>query len=315
MVHTYLKMILLLAPCFLMNDILICFVRNDGNPGLSMAATLTGSMSNILLDYVFIFPMNLGIFGAVFATGLAPVISMCVLSFHFIRRKNGFALRRGKMSPAWVRQILSLGVPSLVAEAASGIVMVVFNFIILGLAGNIGVAAYGVIANLSLVVVSIYTGIAQGMQPLVSRAYGQNEKTEVRQLLRYALVTMTVASCVIYLLICLFADPVAAVFNSGGDAGLQTIAVTGLRLYFTAVPFMGFNIIISVYFTSTERAFPAQIVSLSRGFLVIVPLAFLLSFLAGMTGVWLAFPAAEGLVSVFGVICYFRRRMPSGKKC
>ena len=84
MTQTYIKYILLFSPAFILNDILVCFVRNDGNPRLSMIAMLVGSFSNIVLDYLFIFPLNMGIFGAVFATGLAPVISLCILSGHWI---------------------------------------------------------------------------------------------------------------------------------------------------------------------------------------------------------------------------------------
>ena len=82
--------------------------------------------------------------------------------------------------------MVSLGIPSLISEVASGAVMLVFNMIILNIRGNVGVAAYGVIANLSLVVVSMCTGIAQGMQPLVSRAYGHGDGKQMRQMLRYA---------------------------------------------------------------------------------------------------------------------------------
>ena len=84
MTKTYIQVILLFSPAFIANDSLLCFVRNDGNPKLSMAAMLTGSLSNIVLDYVFIFPLNMGIFGAVLATGFAPVISLGVLSGHWI---------------------------------------------------------------------------------------------------------------------------------------------------------------------------------------------------------------------------------------
>lgn len=88
--NTYLRVMLLFAPAFLTNNLLQCFVRNDGNPSLSMAAMITGSLSNIVLDYIFIFPLNMGIFGAIFATGLAPLISITVLSPYFIKRKNNF---------------------------------------------------------------------------------------------------------------------------------------------------------------------------------------------------------------------------------
>lgn len=173
MTKTYLRVIMLFAPAFILNDICICFVRNDGNPRLSMFAMLTGSLSNIILDYLFIFPLDMGIFGAVLATGMAPVISMLVLSIHWLKGKNRFYLQKTGMSPELIFSILPLGFPSLITELASGIVMIAFNRIILRLQGNTGVAAYGVVANLSLVVLSIYTGIAQGMQPLVSRFYGK----------------------------------------------------------------------------------------------------------------------------------------------
>ena len=141
MCRTYLKVLLLFSPMFLVNDILLCFVRNDGAPQLSMAAMLIGSFSNIVLDYVFIFPLGMGIFGAVFATGLAPVISLLVLSSYFIRKLNRFRLVKSVPGLKACGQIFGCGAASLVAEVSSGVVMIVFNTIMLGLQGNTGVAA------------------------------------------------------------------------------------------------------------------------------------------------------------------------------
>ena len=304
MTKTYLRFIMLFSPAFMMNDILICFVRNDGNPRLSMAAMLTGSFSNILLDYIFIFPLNMGIFGAVLATGFAPVISMCVMSKHWIAKQNHFHFTKTGPSFRLTANMISLGVPSLITEVASGVVMIVFNSIILHLKGNTGVAAYGIVANLSLVVASVYTGIAQGMQPITSRSYGYGCKADITKILKYALCTVLLISCCIYLIFFFCADPIAKIFNSGHDAALQQIAVDGLKLYFTAVPFIGFNIIISTHFTSTEKAFPAQVVSLSRGFFIVIPMAFFLSYAFGMTGVWLSYPITEAIVSVIGILLY-----------
>lgn len=312
MTNIYLKILLLFSPAFMMNDVLICFVRNDGNPKLPMLAMLSGSLVNIILDYIFIFPLHMGIFGAVLATGFAPLTSISVLSPHWIRRKNQFHFVKAAPCLRTIQSILALGVPSLITELSSGIVMIVFNMIILSLRGNTGVAAYGIIANLSLVIVSIYTGIAQGAQPLISRAYGYSDRKNTHRVLHDALITMGILSCAVYLLIFLFPDSIASVFNSEHNAGLQAMAVEGLRLYFTSVLFAGFNIIMSVYFTSIEKAIPAQVISLLRGFFVIVPMAFLLSMLFEMTGVWLALPATELLVSLAGGSIYLvdRRRIP-----
>ena len=306
MTRTYLQVILLFAPMFMTNNLLLCFIRNDGAPQLSMAAMITGSLSNVVLDYVFMFPFGMGIFGAVLATGMAPVISILVLSPYLFRRKNQFHLRKCRISGKLALGIFSSGLPSLITEVSSGIVIIVFNTIILGIAGNIGVAAYGVIANLSLVVMSIYTGISQGIQPLLSSGYGTGNRKKTQSVLRYALVSAVLISVVVYVCVFFGADPIAAVFNSEQNATLQSIAVTGLKIYFTACVFAGFNIILSVYFTSTENALPAHIISILRGFVVIIPMAFLLSAAAELTGVWAAFPSTELIVSLIGAGLFFR---------
>lgn len=304
MSKTYLQVILLFAPMFILNNVLLSFVRNDGAPQLSMAAMLGGSLSNIILDYIFIFPFEMGIFGAVLATGLAPVISIVILSPHFIKRRNGFRLIKSRLNKPLVQHIFSCGVPSLITEASSGVVMLIFNAIILRLQRNTGVAAYGVIANLSLVVIAIYTGIAQGIQPLISSGYGRGDSAKVKTVLRYALITMLSISIILYSGILLGAEQVTAVFNSEKNELLRTIAVSGMKIYFTACLFAGFNIIISVYFTATNRPRPAHIIAVLRGFLLIIPMAFLLSELCGMTGVWGAFPATEILTSLVGLVLY-----------
>ncbi len=305
MSKTYLQVILLFAPAFLMNNVLLCFVRNDGAPQLSMAAMIGGSLSNVALDWVFIFPFKMGIFGAVLATGLAPIISMIILSPHFLRKRNQFHFVKNKPEEKKLAGILSTGIPALITEASSGIVMIVFNAIILHLEGNTGVAAYGIIANVSLVIISIYTGIAQGIQPILSRSYGEKSLSNITSILRYAMATMLILSACIYAIIFFGASQITGIFNSENNAFLQSIATEGFYLYFTACPFVGFNIIISVYFTSCAHARSAHIVSLLRGFLVIIPMAFLLAQIGRMYGVWCAFPATELLVAAIGLFFYF----------
>ncbi|MCM1364563.1 MAG: MATE family efflux transporter [Faecalibacterium sp.] len=303
-VNIYLKVLLLFSPAFIFNNIFNCFVRNDGNPNLAMTAMLTGCMFNIILDYILIFPANLGMFGAVLATGFAPVVGMLILSRHLIKKKNGFHIIKSKPNFANIFSILSLGLPSFITELSSGLVIIAFNVIILNLRGNIGVAAYGVIANISLVIISVYTGIAQGTQPLISKAHGNASRKGCKALLKYAVVTASAISAIVYLCIFFFADPIAQIFNSEHNAELQIMAVSGMKLYFTAIPFVGFNIIISIFFTSVEKPIPAHIISLLRGLILIIPMAFLMSKLFELTGTWLAFPVTEAIVSLIALVLY-----------
>lgn len=304
MTNTYLKVLLLFAPAFMFNQLLIPFVRNDGAPQLSMLAMLIGSMANIVLDYIFIFLLDLGIFGAVFATGLSPVISICILSYHRLSNHSQFHLAKIRPQPAMTKQILSLGFPSFVAQISSGIVMIAFNMIFLKLAGNIGLAAYGVIANLALVMTAVFSGIEQGIQPLLSQFYGHGEWDKIRLILRYAAAAMAVIASAIYLAVFYFADPITAIFNSEQNDTLQQLASCGLKLYFTAGIFAGFNTILSVFFTSTENPLPAHLLSLLRGLIIILPAAFLSAALWGITGVWLAYPITECSTAVLGLFLY-----------
>lgn len=304
MSKTYLQVILIFAPMFMMNNLLLCFVRNDGAPHLSMAAMIIGSFSNIILDYIFMFPLNMGIFGSVLATGLAPVISLIVLSPYFIQKRNNFKLKRLTKENSESLGILSIGLPSLITEASSGVVIIVFNLLILRLEGNIGIAAYGIIANLSLVVISIYTGIAQGIQPIISINYGRKKDDNVNEILRYAMITLLIISAIIYMFIYLKAEWITNIFNNQGNEVLQSIAEEGLKYYFSGCLFAGFNIILSSYFSSIEYSRPAHIISLLRGFILIILFALLLSLLGGIIGIWLAFPFTEFLVSMLGLLIF-----------
>lgn len=307
MTRTYLQVILLFSPMFMINNLLGAMIRNDGNTSLAMTAMLSGCLFNIIFDYIFVFPMGLGLFGAVLATAVAPIISILILLQHFVKKKNQFRLIRVRPELRLVASAAGLGVPSLVTEVSSGLVIAVFNLLILGLAGNVGVAAYGVVANISIVVIAIYNGIAQGVQPLLSREYGRSQEKNVHRFLGWAMMLTAILAMVIYVGIYWNADVIAMIFNSGRDMDLQRIAVEGLKIYFTACPFVGANILLAIYFAATDQAAPAQMISLLRGLIVIIPLAFIMANVAGLTGVWMTFPLTELVVCV--VACGLYKKM------
>lgn len=168
----YLKTVLCFAPCFILNHLLMAFLRNDGNPRLAMCAMLAGSLANIALDYLFVYPLDMGLFGAALATGLAPVIGLAVSSLHIVTGRAHFHLTRDGLRLRELGRNIGPGLSACVNECSSGMVLVVFNLLLLRTAGSTGVAAYGIVANLALVVLSVFTGMSQGIQPLLSRAYG-----------------------------------------------------------------------------------------------------------------------------------------------
>lgn len=294
----YIRIILIFTPFFMCNNLLICFVRNDGSPQLSMMAMLTGSFSNIIMDYILVFPFDLGMKGAALATAASPVLSILVLSIHFIKKNNQFHLCRIRPSLKRILDICALGSSSLIVEVSSGIVMLIFNLLILNISGNIGVAAYGVIANIALVLTSMYTGISQGVQPVISQCFGRREHKQIRQVLRYAFTTSVVLAVLSYLITFIWSQPIVAAFNKDSDPILNAIAENGMHIYFTAFLFVGINIITATFLSSTDHPKEAFILSIFRGFVLVIPMAFLLSFLFGINGIWLTLPITEFIVTI-----------------
>lgn len=302
MTAVYLRLLLCFAPFFVTNNIMIAFVRNDGEPGRAMAGMIAGSLFNIVFDWVFIFPCGLGMFGAALATGASPLVSLLVLSGHLRRPSRGFHLRRERLRPRLLPRICAPALSSLVSELASGITLLLINLVLLRIAGNTAVAAYGVIANLALVESAIFTGLSTGVQPLISRSAEANR----RRLLRWTVTTALAISALMYVLVFVFASPITAVFNSEHDPALAACAVPGLRIYFAGFLAACINIIAAAYFSAAGQASRGFIISLVRSIIAIPPVLFALSALLGVTGVWLTFPAVEALACALSLLFILR---------
>lgn len=308
MCAVYLRTAFLFAPFFILNHILVAFVRNDGSPKLAMTAMLVGSLSNIVLDYLFLYPLNMGIFGAALATGTAPIIGIAISSIHIFSGRSQFRAVPTGLSLRKMAAVAGLGIAAFINEFSSGITLVVFNLLVMHAAGTIGVAAYGVVANLALVVLSVFTGIAQGSQPLLSHAYGMQDLSVVRRVYHMALLLASALGLLALGAALLFPAQLVSLFNSEGNAALQAIAEPGLKLYFIGFLFVGFNFVSAALLGATEQAGASFRVSFFRGCLGIVPAACLFAFLFGMTGIWLAFPAVE-LVTLFLSVRLGRRAL------
>jgi len=299
--QAYMATILAFAPFFILNNTVLAFVRNDNNPRLAMTAMLIGSFSNVILDYIFLFPLGMGMFGAAFATSLSPIISLGILATHFAAKKRWPAVLKHKLTRTAIRDILSLGSSTFIMEVSSAVVLTTFNLLILGLEGNRGVAAYGIVANLAFVAVAIFTGLGQGVQPLVSRYYGMRKSELVKKVKHYALMTAVLIAALIYVGTFAYSDNLIRLFNNDNDPAIAQLADQGMKIYFLGFFFVGINIVTAMFLSATEKARAAFIISILRGLAVIVPLAILFSKLWQMTGIWSAFVLSELIVAGFAL--------------
>lgn len=304
---SYTRIFLCFAPFFAWNHICNAFVRNDGAPTTAMLATLLSSLFNIVFDYILMFPVGMGMPGAALATALSPLLGVIICMTHICSKKSSI---RFAWNLSFRRLVKScqLGISAFVGEFSSALITMVFNFLILGLTGNLGVAAYGVVANCALVGTAIFGGVAQGTQPLMSQAYGRGNKKEQSQLIKLGCLTAFALSILLYVGIYFGANEISQIFNSEHIEALNDYAVPGLRLYFLGFIFAGINMVLAICFSAMEKAKEAFVISVSRGILLILIFAVLLAKLLGMTGVWIAFAATELVTMIIAICMLFGRK-------
>lgn len=289
----YTRIFMSFAPFFMWNHICNAFVRNDGAPSIAMLATVLSSIFNIVMDYVVMFPLGMGMAGAALATAISPIVGILICCVHFFSKRSTIRFQLAMPSIRKLFQSCQLGISAFVGEISSGVTTIVFNMLILAIAGNVGVAAYGVVANTSLVAISVFNGVSQGAQPLVSEYYGRGAKTAVKRLLRLSVVTSLVLALITVGVVCCFAGNIVAVFNSEQDVVLARYGMEGIRLYFLGFLFAGINIVGTGFLSAVEEAKMAFLTSILRGFVAIILSAVFMAMMFGMMGIWLAFPVAE----------------------
>lgn len=289
----YIRTALIFTPFFIVNYTFTSFVRNDSSPNIAMAATLLSGLFNILFDYVFMFPMKMGMIGAALATGTSPIISIIICMAHYLSKRNTIKLRL--IIPSFGKFISSckLGMVAFVGEISSGITTMIFNFILLSLGGNIAVAAYGIIANIAIVSASLLNGVSLGLQPLASKVHGSGDIEGERRIYKSSLKTGIVISTVFVILNIIFADEIIAMFNKNNSSELISYTKTGIFLFVPGFLLAAANTVKAGFYSATGKARESSAISISRGVIAIVFFALLLSHLFGIVGVWLAFPVAE----------------------
>lgn len=290
----YLGILMSFSLAFILNHTMTVFVRNDGAPNLSMYSMLAGNIANIVLDYIFLFKLNLGMRGVGLATGLSPIISLGIISSHFVLKKNNMTFRKVGFRVLKIKRIILNGMSSFITELSAGIVIFAFNISILNLVGEIGVSAYSIIANLSLMVIAIFTGVGQAIQPIVSINHGAGKHNRVEESLHLGVLTVILFGIIFYAIGYLFPEQLTSFFSKGNEK-LIDITVRGIRLYFLGFFFMGYNVVKILYLQSREQSKVSLQYSILRGFVfILLGLALLPKYL-GLDGVWLTLVFAEVL--------------------
>ncbi len=298
----YLWFIVTFSPFQLFSFLLGGMARNDGRPRLAMTAMILGAGSNILLDYVFMYPLNLGIRGAAMATALGPIFSVLILLPHFLGRRGELYFAPCPLRRRWLSDaggILVCGVPSFVMEFSIGIVTFLYNFAIARWGyGELGLAAYLVIGYLMLIILTLFLGMAEGLQPVFSRFMATGERERGLAMRRFS----TGAFLGVGLVSCLLVFTCSRWFFlafAPEDPELIAFAVDRVVPYFCGFFLTGFNILMISFWQATQETGRALAVSLLRSVILPPALLLILPPLLGREALWVCQSAADALTALF----------------
>lgn len=302
MVNMYIQTIFYFIGAFIINNILLAFIRNDGQPKLTMVAMLVSTLGNIILDYIFIYIFNWGMFGAAAATGFSPIVSILILSTHFFKSNNTLKIKKVRVTILRIKEIIECGTASFITEMSSGAVIFFFNIVVLKIAGDIGVAAYGIIANVALVAVSIFNGIGQGLQPLISVNFGAKRYNRLKRIIKHGLTIALGLGSIFFIIAVVFPNEITMMFNSENIEELTNITVHGIRIYFSALIIMGVNMTVAIILQSVEKTKESAFISIIRGFIAVIFGLVTLPVIFGLDGVWFTVPLAEVVTLIISIL-------------
>lgn len=283
-------------------------VRLDGSPNFAMAVNIFEAVLNIILDYVFVFPLGMGIKGAAIATSIASILSAALVLVYMFFFTKTIGFYRPKFSAKAIRltarnvgYMCRMGFSTFLGETAICCTMIVGNFMFMRYLREDGVAAFSVACYLFPLVFMAGNAVAQSSQPIISYNHGQGNKERVRRTFKIALIVSSVMGVLITILGVTASPLLVDMFLEPGIAAWK-IAVDGFPLYATCFVFFTLNIVLIGYFQSIERSRRATLFMLLRGYVLVIPSFLILPQLLGPAGLWLAIPVAETLTFVTTII-------------
>lgn len=286
-VKTYVGTIAAFSPCFMLSYYFEILIKADGRPKLATIMVATGTVLNCILDYVLVFIVPWGIFGAAFATGLSQLVVMLgFVVYFFLTKKSTLRPARFRFSPGLAWRTFRLGLPGGITDFSAGLMIFFFNHAILTYLGEQAIVSYTIVAYVNTIVVMSLTGIAQGMQPLVSYSHGRGDTATCNRLLRYGMLTAAGLSFAILVPTWLGARGIVGIFISPELTALRQYSVEVFRIFSLSFIPVGFNVIASSWLTAVERDLPAMLISLGRGFVLLLGTLWLLTTLFGGAGIW-----------------------------
>ena len=291
-----------LALCMMGNTV----IRAEGKPKFAMYAMVIPSVGNLVLDYVFINLLDLGMYGAAWATTGSYMLCLLFILWFFFSKNSELKLSFAHLGldKLIVKEIGALGFVTLARQAVVSITYLFMNNILFNLGGETSVTAYAIVGRMLMFALFPVYGITQGFLPIAGYNYGASKYNRVRETINTAIKYAVILATVIFILLMLFPDVITRLFTH--DAEVLEETPSAMRWVFTATPIIAIQLIGAAYFQAIGKATPALLLTLTRQGFFFIPLILILPNFYGELGVWMSFPIADVLATI--VTAYFLNR-------
>lgn len=285
-------------------------IRLDGSPRLAMLCSLVSAVINVVLDWLFIFPLGWGVMGAAFATSISIIVGGVMAIVYLLFYARRLRLYLPKLSYKSLRLTIRnldyqcrIGFSALLGEATLAVLMFVGNQVFMSYLGDDGVGAFGIACYYIPFVFMVGNAIAQSAQPIISYNFGLGYQDRVIGTERIALLTAVVCGAVVTLVFTVYPDLLVGLFVNPENEAAR-IAINGFPYFSAGFVCFVVNIAAVGYFQSIERIRPAIVFASLRGAVFLIPSFILLPELLEVAGIWLALPFSEFLTSM-AVLAFF----------
>lgn len=281
-------------------------IRAEGQPKFAMVAMIIPSLGNLILDYVFIFQMDMGMAGAAWATTISYGLSFLYILYFFLSNKSELKIRLPHfgLNLSVLKEMSALGFVTLARQAVVSVTYLLMNNILFDIGGEASIASYGIIARMLMFALFPVLGVTQGFLPIAGYNYGGQQFERVRESINKAILYAAALGLLIFVVIMTFPEAIVSVFTNDPDILSKTPYY--MRWVFAATPIIAIQLIGSAYFQAIGKAVPALLLTLTRQGFFFIPLIFILPHYFGELGVWISFPVADVLSTI--VTGYFLNR-------
>ncbi len=288
----YLLVILLFTPASMMQVLFQNLIVTAGHPGFGMTLSVSAGVANVLLDYVFMVPLQMGIRGSALGTGIGCLLPTVAGICFFAGTRGHLKFAKPKVDFTLLAESCANGFSEMVSQMASAVTTFFFNMVMLRLLGENGVAAITIMIYTQFMLSALYIGFSMGVAPVISYRYGLGDTHCLRKIFRICLFFMITVSVVVFVLSVVLGGPLTGVFARKGTP-VYDIAREGFRIFPISFLFCGINIFSSAFFTALSNGRVSALISSLRTFVFLILFLLTLPMFFRENGVWLAVPLSE----------------------